>query len=59
MADLLRDVRAEVRRRKLSIDGDTWQAAMDGRFRALVAQGRIEEARERLHAGLGIGEAAS
>jgi siroheme synthase-like protein len=59
LADLLREVRAEVRRRQVSIDGDRWQAAMDGRFRALVAQGRIEEARERLHAGLGIGEAAS
>jgi precorrin-2 dehydrogenase/sirohydrochlorin ferrochelatase len=58
LADLLREVRKEVRERGLSVDGDTWQEAIDGRFRALVAQRRIEEARQYLVAGLGIGSAA-
>ena len=57
LADLLREVRGEVRQRKLSIHADTWQEAMDGRFRALVAQKRIEEARAYLRRGLGIGDA--
>ncbi len=59
LTDLLREVRAEVKQRGASIDGDTWQTAMDGRFRALVAQGRLDEAREYLRTGLGIAEATS
>src|SRR5690606_32118345 len=58
LADLLREVRAEVRERGLNVDAETWQRAIDARFRALVAQRRIEEARERLREGLGIGEPA-
>ena len=56
LADLLREVRAEVRQRKLTVDADTWQEAIDGRFRALVAQRRIDEARDYLRNGLGIGD---
>jgi hypothetical protein len=41
------------------VDAETWQSAIDGRFRALVAQRRIDEAREYLRTGLGIGEAAT
>lgn len=59
LTDLLREIRAEVRERRLSIAGDTWQEAIDGRFRALVAQRRIDEAREYLRNGLGISEPAS
>jgi siroheme synthase-like protein len=59
LADLLREVRGEVRERGLSIDAETWQSAIDGRFRALVAQRRIDEARDYLRDGLGMGEAAS
>jgi siroheme synthase-like protein len=59
LADLLREVRAEVKQREATVNGDTWQAAMDGRFRALVAQGRIDEARAHLRSGLGIAEGAS
>jgi precorrin-2 dehydrogenase/sirohydrochlorin ferrochelatase len=59
LADLLREVRADVRARKLAIEAETWQRAIDGRFRALVAQRRIEEARTYLYNGLGIGEGAS
>lgn len=58
LADLLREVRAEVRDRRLTVAADTWQTAMDARFRALVAQRRIDEARDYLRAGLGIGEAS-
>lgn len=54
LADLLREVRAEVRERKLRVEQDRWQEAIDGRFRALVAQRRIDEAREYLRNGLGI-----
>ena len=59
LADLLREVRGEVRQRGLTVDADTWQDAIDGRFRALVAQRRIDEAREYLRSGLGIGGEAS
>lgn len=54
LAELLGSVRQELRRRGIAKDGDTWQSAIDARVRALVAQRRIEEARERLMAGLGV-----
>jgi siroheme synthase-like protein len=54
LAELLADVRSDLRRRDLNVKADTWQAAMDGRFRALVAQGRMDEAREYLLSGLGV-----
>jgi siroheme synthase-like protein len=53
LAELLAEVRAELKRRRVVVDGETWQGAIDARFRALVAQRRIEEARERLLQGLG------
>jgi siroheme synthase-like protein len=59
LAELLAEVRAEVRDRKLVIDADRWQSAIDGRFRALVAQRRIDEAREYLQQGLGVSESKS
>jgi siroheme synthase-like protein len=58
LADLLREVRTDIRKRGIDIDAERWQKAMDGRFRALVAQRRIEEARAYLLDGLGIGEPA-
>jgi siroheme synthase-like protein len=58
LAELLKAVRAEVRRRKLTIDAETWQTAIDARFRALVAQRRPDEARARLLANLGVTEEA-
>ena len=58
LADLLREVRGDVRERGISVAPTTWQDAMDARFRALVAQRRIEEARTYLRNRLGIGEAA-
>jgi precorrin-2 dehydrogenase/sirohydrochlorin ferrochelatase len=59
LAGLLREVRSEVRSRGLSVDAETWQIAIDARFRALVAQRRIDEARDYLRSGLGIAEGAS
>jgi siroheme synthase-like protein len=53
LAHLLAAVRAELKARNVAVDGETWQSAMDARFRALVAQRRIEEAREYLLRGLG------
>ena len=58
LAELLREVRADVRTRNLTVDAETWQSAIDGRFRALVAQRRIDEARAYLYTGLGLGEGA-
>jgi siroheme synthase-like protein len=57
LAELLNEVRQDLRRRKISVDAETWQTAMDGRFRALLAQRRPEEARERLLGRLGVAEA--
>jgi siroheme synthase-like protein len=57
LAELLNEVRQELRRRKVNVDAEAWQTAMDGRFRALLAQRRPEEARERLLERLGVAEA--
>jgi len=57
LAELLREVRRELRQRNLSIDAEAWQRAIDARLRALLAQGRHDEARRHLLARLGGGEA--
>jgi siroheme synthase-like protein len=54
LAELLSQVRNDLRSRNLAVAADTWQSAMDGRFRALVAQGRVDEARAHLLNGLGV-----
>ncbi len=59
LAALLAEVRADIRSRSLIVDADRWQSAIDGRFRALVAQRRIEEARVYLEQGLGVTESKS
>ncbi|HEX5369042.1 MAG TPA: bifunctional precorrin-2 dehydrogenase/sirohydrochlorin ferrochelatase [Dehalococcoidia bacterium] len=59
LAELLAEVRLEIRRKGLVIDSETWQSAIDARLRALVAQRRLDEARERLLEGLGVEPAAS
>jgi precorrin-2 dehydrogenase len=58
LAVLLNDVRTDLRARGLAVDAATWQEAIDPRFRALVAQRRLEEARERLLGRLGVESAA-
>ena len=57
LAELLASVRADLRRRNLSPDPDTWSAAIDARLRALVAQRRHDEARAYLLRHLGLSEA--
>ncbi|MGI8553174.1 MAG: precorrin-2 dehydrogenase/sirohydrochlorin ferrochelatase family protein [Dehalococcoidia bacterium] len=54
LADLLAEVRQDLRARRIVVDADTWQHAIDGQLRALLAQRRYGQARARLLAGLGI-----
>lgn len=54
LADLLAEVRQEVRRLGLKIENDTWQHAIDGQLRVLLAQRRCGQARARLVQRLGI-----
>jgi precorrin-2 dehydrogenase len=58
LAALLNDVRTDLRARGVSVNPETWQEAIDARFRALVAQRRPEEARGRLLERLGVEAAA-
>jgi precorrin-2 dehydrogenase / sirohydrochlorin ferrochelatase len=57
LAEMLGAIRADLRRRNLSPDAEVWSAAIDARFRALVAQRRPDEAREYLLQRLGVAEA--
>jgi siroheme synthase-like protein len=54
LADLLAEVRQEVRARGIKIENDTWQTAIDEQLRVLLAQRKYVQARERLLRGLGI-----
>jgi hypothetical protein len=54
LADLLAEVRQEVRRRGIKIENDTWQQAIDGQLRVLLAQRRYGQARAHLLERLGI-----
>ncbi len=54
LADLLAEVRQEVRKRGIKIAADTWQYAIDGQLRVLLAQRKYGQARARLLERLGI-----
>jgi len=54
LADLLSEVRHEVRKRGLKVANDTWQYAIDGQLRVMLAQRRYGQARARLLSRLGI-----
>ncbi len=54
LADLLAEVRQEARRLGIKIENDTWQYAIDGQLRVLLAQRRYGQARAHLIARLGI-----
>ncbi len=54
LADLLAEVRQEIRKRGLKVENDTWQYAIDGQLRVLLAQRRYGQARARLIERLGI-----
>lgn len=57
LADLLAEVRADLRARSVRVAADTWQQAIDGQLRALLAQRRWGQAKARLLERLGVGEA--
>jgi siroheme synthase-like protein len=54
LAQLLAEVRAELRERGIAVSAEAWQGAIDGGLRDLVAAGRHDEARTRLLSSLGI-----
>ncbi|MGE0687586.1 MAG: hypothetical protein AB7P33_12640, partial [Dehalococcoidia bacterium] len=57
LADLLAEVRVELRQRNLRVDPETWSHAIDEPLRDLLRADRIDEARSRLIDGLGVTEA--
>ncbi len=54
LAELLAEVRQEIRKRGIKVENDTWQYAIDGQLRVLLAQRRYGQARARLISRLGI-----
>jgi precorrin-2 dehydrogenase/sirohydrochlorin ferrochelatase len=54
LADLLAEVRNEVRKYGIKVENDTWQEAIDVPLRVMLAQRRYDEARAHLIKGLGI-----
>jgi siroheme synthase-like protein len=57
LADLLAEVRIELRQHNLRVDPETWSRAIDEPLRDLLRQHRIEDARRHLIEGLGVTEA--
>lgn len=57
LAELVAEVRGELRVARRSVDGATWRRALDGELRTLVAERRHAEARQRLRHRLGIVDA--
>jgi len=56
LAELLREVRAELRARGILPDAEVWQAAIDEELRVLLAQRKLRQAKARLLEALGAGE---
>jgi precorrin-2 dehydrogenase/sirohydrochlorin ferrochelatase len=54
LADLLAEVRADMRQAGLKVENDRWQQAIDERLRVLLAQRKYRQARAHLVAGLGV-----
>ena len=54
LAELLQEVRQELRSRGIVVDSEAWQRAINGPLRALIAQGRRDQARAHLLASLGV-----
>jgi precorrin-2 dehydrogenase/sirohydrochlorin ferrochelatase len=54
LGDLLAEARTEIRKLGMKVDPEAWQQAIDARLRALLVQGRIDEARQRLRRALGL-----
>jgi hypothetical protein len=51
---LLAEVRTEIRRLGIKVENDTWQYAIDGQLRVLLAQRRYGQARAHLIRRLGV-----
>ena len=56
LADLLGEVRTELRARKIQPDAEVWQEAIDENLRVLLAQRKYRQAKTRLLEKLGVGE---
>lgn len=54
LADLLAEVRTDLRRLKVYVEAERWQRAIDGQLRVLLAQRRYGQAKARLLESLGI-----
>ena len=54
LADLLAEVRQEMRTHGIKVESDTWQYAIDEQLRVLLAQRKFVQARARLIERLGI-----
>ncbi len=54
--DLLGEVRQELRKRKVHVEAEVWQRAIDGQLRALLAQRRWGQAKARLLQSLGVAD---
>lgn len=59
LAELLAEVRTELRACRVRVDNETWQRAIDGPLRALLAQRRYGQAKARLLASLGAADLLS
>jgi siroheme synthase-like protein len=59
LADLLAEMRQEVKRLGLKIEADRWQEAIDPRLRVMLAQRKYGEARALMCERLGIGVTAA
>jgi len=59
LADLLQEVRQELRSRGIVVEPEAWQRAIDGRLRSLLAQRRRARAKAYLLASLGVEAPAS
>ena len=56
LAELVKEVRAELRARSVLPDAEVWQQAIDEELRVLLAQRKYRQAKTRLLEGLGAGE---
>jgi siroheme synthase-like protein len=59
LADLLAEVREELRARKIAPPADRWQEAIDEDLRVLLAQRKHKQAKARLLKGLGVEDLVS
>jgi siroheme synthase-like protein len=56
LADLLKEVRSDLRSRGITPDAEVWQEAIDEELRVLLAQRKYRQAKARLLSSLGVEE---